>query len=182
MIRRAVLLLALTACASSPPQPKPIAMEALPPPAPPVKKKMTIHVNEAATIVGDAAVVQAEPGGVVRVYGDSGAFTLVGKQLGKTTLHFTDKDGDTQNVTIEVAAGEPVTRAVAIGETFVVPMKGVKEYSVGLPDLVGTSMTTDGHGLLVTGKKPGTTTILLIMQSGATESHELVVVGGKRHA
>lgn len=185
MIRRPTFALALllAACASNPPpQPKPLAMEAIPPPAAPEKKKMTIHVNEAATIVGEAAVVQAEPAGLVRVYGDAGAFTLVGKQLGKTTLHFTDKDGDTQDVFIEVAKGEPATRALAIGETYTLPMQNVKEYSVGLPDLVAAVMSTDCNCLVVTGRKPGSTTILLIMKNGATQTHELVVVGGRRHA
>jgi hypothetical protein len=182
MIRRALLLVSVVACGSSPPPPKPVAMEALPAHEAPAQKKMRILVNEAATIMGEAASVQAEPSGFVRVYADGGSFTLVGKQIGKTTLRFTDKEGGTQDILVEVAAGEPPTRALTIGETFVIPMKGVKEYSVGLPDIVATALTTDGKGLLVTGKKPGTTTILLIVTGGGTQSREVTVVGGKRQA
>jgi hypothetical protein len=62
-----------------------------------------------------------------------------------------------------------------------ISMKGVKDYSVGLPDIVAAALTTDGTGLVVTGRKPGTTTLLLIGANGSQESHEIVVVGGKRH-
>lgn len=50
-----------------------------------------------------------------------------------------------------------------------------------MPEHVATALTSDGTQLLVTGRKPGTTTVLLIGKNGKNEKVEVVVVGGDRH-
>lgn len=59
------------------------------------------------------------------------SIAVVGRKIGKTTLHVQTKKEGTIDVDVEVVAGEPATRANAIGETHPVTMKGVKEYSAG---------------------------------------------------
>jgi hypothetical protein len=122
----------------------------------------------------------AEDANVARLFAQEHAVIVVGRALGKTAIHVRDKEGNDQKVAVEVIAGDPHTRALAIGETFTIPMKGVKEYSVGLAEIVSASITTDGSRLLVTGRKPGTTTVLLILRNGSQESIELTVIGGRR--
>jgi Flp pilus assembly secretin CpaC len=150
-------------------------------PPPSEKKRVRIQVGGVVTFVVDAVATTADDPSLVRVFGQPTNIAVIGKKLGKTTLHVQTKEDGVIDVDVEIAAGEPATRAVAIGETHTMSMLGVKEYSVGLPDLVATATTTDGTQLLVTGKKPGTTTILLIGKDGKSRSHELVVVGGDRH-
>jgi Flp pilus assembly secretin CpaC len=150
-------------------------------PPPTEKKSVRIQVGGVVTFVVEAVATTADDPSLVRVFGQPESIAVVGKKIGKTTLHVQKKKEGTEDVDVEVVAGEPSTRALAVGETHPISMKGVKEYSVGLPDIVSTTTTTDGTQLLVTGKKQGTTTILMIGRDGKNRSHEIVVVGGDRH-
>jgi hypothetical protein len=176
------VFLMLAACSSPPPPARPaMQTEMVEAPPPDARKKVRIQVGGVVTFVVEAAATTADDPSLVRVFGQPTNIAVIGKKLGKTTLHVQTKKDGVIDVDVEVVAGEPTTRAIAIGETFAMSMNGVKEYSVGLPDLVATATTTDGTQLLVTGKKPGTTTILLIGKDGKNHSHEIVVVGGDRH-
>jgi Flp pilus assembly secretin CpaC len=150
-------------------------------PPPTEKKSVRIQVGGVITFVVEAVATTADDPSLVRVFGQPTSVAVIGKKIGKTTLHVQTKKDGTQDVDVEVTAGEPGTRALAIGETHPFSMKGVKEYSVGLPDVVSTVATSDGAQLLVTGRKAGTTTILMIGRDGKTTTHEIVVVGGDRH-
>jgi Flp pilus assembly secretin CpaC len=173
-------LFATTGCASDPPPRAKIAMERLPEPPVLPRRGLHLHVGEPGSVVVDAVVAQADDPSLVRVYEQDGSFAVVGRKVGKTVIHFTTKNGSMNDVDAEIMPGEAQTRALAIGETLILPMKGVKEFSVGLPDVVAATLTGDGTQLLVTGKKPGATTIVLFGPTGAQSSHEVVVFGGRR--
>lgn len=177
-----LLLFAATGACSSPPPPARPAMqtEKVEAPPPSEKKSVRIQVGGVITFVVEAVAVTADDPNLVRVYGQPTNIAVIGKKIGKTTLHVQTKKEGTQDVDVEVIAGEPGTRALAIGETHSFSMKGVKEYSVGLPDVVSAVATSDGTQLLVTGRKPGTTTILMIGKDGKNTTHEIIVVGGDR--
>lgn len=176
-----VVILVLGAC-SSPPSPARPAMqtEKVEPPPEADKKSVRLQVGGVVTFVVEAVATTADDPSLVRVFGQPTNIAVIGKKVGKTTLHVQTKK-EVVDVDVEVVAGEPASRALAVGETHPLPMKGVKEYSVGLPDIVTTATTSDGTQLLVTGRKAGTTTILLIGKDGKNRSHEIVVVGGDRH-
>jgi hypothetical protein len=180
MKRLAVLLVVGAACTSPPPPSHPVATEKMAAPPPEERKNVKLQVGGVVTFVVEAVTTTADDPSLVRIFGQGTSIAVVGKKVGKTTLHVQTKKSETVDVDVDVAPGEPTTRALAVGETFPLSMKGVKEFSVGLPDIVVTAQTTDGAQLLVTGKKPGTTTILLIRKDGKNESHEFVVVGGDR--
>lgn len=176
-----VLLCALAAGCSSPPPPKPaMQTEKVEAPPPSEKKIVRLQVGGVVTFVVEAIATTADDPSLVRVFGQPANIAVVGKKVGKTTLHVQTKK-EVVDVDVEVIAGEPATRALAIGETHPLSMKGVKEYSVGLPDIVTTAATTDGTQLLVTGRKPGSTTVLMIGRDGKHQTHEIIVVGGDRH-
>ena len=177
-----VTALLLAACSSPPPPARPpMQTEKVEPPPPTEKKKVRIQVGGVVTFVVEAVATTADDPSLVRVFGQPDSIAVIGKKIGKTTLHVQKKKDGSEDVDVEVVAGEPTTRALAIGETHPLSMKGVKEYSVGLPDIVSTAATSDGTQLLVTGRKQGTTTILMIMKDGKTHSHEIAVVAGDRH-
>lgn len=179
---RYFVLAFVAACSSAPPPTRqPMQTEKVEMPGPTEKKSVRIQVGGVITFVVEAVTTTADDPSLVRVYGQPNAIAVVGHKIGKTTLHVQTKKDGTEDVDVEVIAGEPATRALAIGETHPLSMKGVKEYSVGLPDIVATVATTDGSQLLVTGRKPGTTTILMIGKDGKNQKHEIVVVGGDRH-
>jgi hypothetical protein len=176
----ALALALFGAACSSPPPPRP-PMETEKVEAPPASQKnVKIQVSGVITFVVEAATATADDPSLVRIYGQPNAIAVVGQKIGRTTLHIQTKKGSTEDVNVEVASGEPLARALAIGETHSLSMKGVKEYSVGLHDIVATAPTSDGTQLLVTGKKPGSTTILMIGKDGKSQKHQIVVVGGDR--
>lgn len=155
--------------------------EKVEPPPEPLKKHVKLQVGAVVTFIVEAVATTPDDPSPVRVFGQPTSIAVLGKKLGKTTLHVQTKKDGVIDVDVEVIAGEPAARAIAVGETYPMSMTGVKEYSVGLPDLLAIGTTTDGAQLLVTGKKPGTTTILFIGKDGKNHSHEIVVVGGDRH-
>jgi len=65
--------------------------------------------------------------------------------------------------------------ALAVGETKTLPATGVKEYSEGVKGIVDVVPTPDGRTFVITGKKPGTTTLLLIRTDGSQTTFDITV-------
>ncbi|HSO37916.1 MAG TPA: pilus assembly protein N-terminal domain-containing protein [Labilithrix sp.] len=57
--------------------------------------------------------------------------------------------------------------ALAIGETKTVPAKDVRNYSEGSPGIIDVKLTTDNSQFVIAGRKPGSTTMLLIKNDGS---------------
>jgi pilus assembly protein CpaC len=64
--------------------------------------------------------------------------------------------------------------ALAIGESRTLPAAGVKDYSRGA-DIIDVVATPDGKTLVITGRKEGTTTLLLINNNGQQTVYEVSV-------
>ena len=64
---------------------------------------------------------------------------------------------------------------LAVGETKTLPATGVKEYSEGVKGIVDVVPTPDGRTFVITGKKPGTTTLLLIRTDGSQTTFDITV-------
>lgn len=73
----------------------------------------------------------------------------------------------------ERGKGEEIT--LAVGETKVLPASGIKNYSAGLEGVVDVRLPQDGSQFVITGKKPGTTTLLLIRNDNTQVSYEIIV-------
>jgi pilus assembly protein CpaC len=65
--------------------------------------------------------------------------------------------------------------SLAVGETKTLPASGVKEYSEGVKGIVDVVPTPDGRTFVITGKKPGTTTLLLIKTDGGQTTFDISV-------
>jgi len=65
--------------------------------------------------------------------------------------------------------------ALAIGETRTLSAVGIREYSEGVKGIVDVVPTPDGRTFILTGKKEGTTTLLLINNSGGQTTYEINV-------
>jgi pilus assembly protein CpaC len=65
--------------------------------------------------------------------------------------------------------------SLAVGETRTLPATGVKEYSEGVKGIVDVVPTPDGRTFVLTGRKEGTTTLLLIKNDGSQISYEVNV-------
>lgn len=65
--------------------------------------------------------------------------------------------------------------ALAVGETKTLSAAGVKEYSEGVRGVVDVVPTPDGRTFVVTGKKSGTTTLLLIKTDGSQITYDISV-------
>lgn len=65
--------------------------------------------------------------------------------------------------------------SLAVGETKTLPASGVKEYSEGVKGIVDVVTTPDGRFFVLTGKKPGTTNLLLIKTDGSQNTYEISV-------
>lgn len=65
--------------------------------------------------------------------------------------------------------------ALAVGETRTLSAVGVREYSEGVKGIVDVVPTPDGRTFVLTGRKEGTTTLLLISNSGAQTTYEINV-------
>jgi pilus assembly protein CpaC len=73
------------------------------------------------------------------------------------------------------AGGKIEALSLAVGETRTLSAKGVRNYSLGLSDLVDTRITPDGSQFVLVGKKTGSTTLLLIFDDGKRSSYEIQV-------
>jgi pilus assembly protein CpaC len=65
------------------------------------------------------------------------------------------------------AANESSDISFAIGETRTISAKDVKNYSEGVPGIIDVKLTTDASQFVLVGKKPGSTTLLLIKNDGS---------------
>lgn len=65
--------------------------------------------------------------------------------------------------------------ALAIGETRTLSAVGIREYSEGVKGIVDVVPTPDGRTFILTGKREGTTTLLLINNSGGQTTYEINV-------
>lgn len=65
--------------------------------------------------------------------------------------------------------------ALAIGETRTLPAAGVKEYSEGVKGIIDVVPTPDGKTFILSGKKEGSTTLLLIFGGGQQTVYEINV-------
>lgn len=65
--------------------------------------------------------------------------------------------------------------SLAVGETKTLSASGVKEYSEGVKGIVDVVPTPDGRTFVITGKKPGTTTLLLIKNDGSQTTYDISV-------
>lgn len=65
--------------------------------------------------------------------------------------------------------------SLAVGETRTLPATGVKEYSEGVRGIVDVVPTPDGKYFVLTGKKPGSTTLLVIKNDGSQTTYEIAV-------
>jgi pilus assembly protein CpaC len=65
--------------------------------------------------------------------------------------------------------------ALAIGETRTLSAAGIREYSEGVKGIVDVVPTPDGKTFILTGKKEGTTTLLLINGAGGQTTYEINV-------
>lgn len=78
------------------------------------------------------------------------------------------------------AAAAAVERAndqinIAVGETSTLSARGVRNWSEGVPGVVDVKPTGDGEKLLVSGRRPGSTTILLIRENGQQQTYTVNV-------
>jgi pilus assembly protein CpaC len=64
---------------------------------------------------------------------------------------------------------------LAVGETKTLSAKDVKNYSEGVAGIVDTRLTPDGTQFVLVGKKPGTTTLLLIRGDGTQVTYDITV-------
>lgn len=65
--------------------------------------------------------------------------------------------------------------SLAIGETRTLPASDVKEYSEGVKGVVDVVPTPNGKTFVLTGKREGTTTLLLIKNDGTQTTYEISV-------
>jgi pilus assembly protein CpaC len=64
---------------------------------------------------------------------------------------------------------------LAVGETRTLAATNVKNYSEGSSGFIDVRLTTDGSQFVVTGAKPGSTTLLLIFKDGTKTSYNVNV-------
>lgn len=64
---------------------------------------------------------------------------------------------------------------IAVGETSTLSARNVRNWSEGVPGVVDVKPTGDGEKLLVSGRRPGSTTILLIRESGQQQTYTVNV-------
>lgn len=65
--------------------------------------------------------------------------------------------------------------ALAIGETRTLPATGIREYSEGVKGIIDVVPTPDGKTFILTGRREGTTTLLLIGAGGQQTVYEVNV-------
>ncbi|HVJ94731.1 MAG TPA: pilus assembly protein N-terminal domain-containing protein [Labilithrix sp.] len=65
--------------------------------------------------------------------------------------------------------------SLAVGETRTLSAAGIREYSEGVKGIVDVVPTPDGKTFVLTGRKEGTTTLLLINNTGGQTTYEINV-------
>jgi hypothetical protein len=95
--------------------------------------------------------------------------------LTATVLGWAQAAKGPEETTAAGAGGKIEALSLAVGETRTLSAKGVRNYSLGLSELVDTRITPDGSQFVLVGKKTGTTTLLLIHDDGKRSSYEIQV-------
>jgi len=72
-------------------------------------------------------------------------------------------------------AGKLEELALAVGETKTLSAREVRNYSLGLADIVDTRITPDGTQFVLVGKRAGSTTLLLLNNDGSKKTYEIQV-------
>jgi pilus assembly protein CpaC len=75
--------------------------------------------------------------------------------------------------TADPAPGDEIQ--IAIGESKTLSAKGVKNYSDSTPGIADIRLTPDGSQFIISGKKPGQTTLLLIKDDGSQVQFPITV-------
>ncbi len=65
--------------------------------------------------------------------------------------------------------------SLAIGETRTLSARNVRNYSEGVPGVVEVKLTSDQANFVITARKPGTTSLLLIRNDGSQQTHTINV-------
>jgi pilus assembly protein CpaC len=73
------------------------------------------------------------------------------------------------------ATGHADDIALAVGETKTIPATGVRQYSVAAEDIASVTPTPEGSQFVISGRKPGSTTLLLIKNDGARVTYDINV-------
>lgn len=97
------------------------------------------------------------------------ALSLAGLAAGSAPAHAQP------NATTRPKLDEDVGLDLALGESRTIPATSVKNYSEGAPGFIDVRLTTDGSQFVVTGTKPGSTTLLLIAKDGSRTSYNVNV-------
>jgi hypothetical protein len=125
----------------------------------------------------------ADDATLFNVYGGEDGVAIIGRKQGKTVLHLKRRGEDgveSADVDVIVVEPEPDAYALAMGETITVPSRGVREFSESGPGIVELVLPPDDGMFVITGKKPGSTSILLIQIDGSQRILKLDVVGGDK--
>ncbi len=72
-------------------------------------------------------------------------------------------------------AGDGSEVVLSVGETRTISARDVKNYSEGVPGIVDVRLTTDASQFVLVGKKPGSTTLLLIKTDGSQSAYTVNV-------
>jgi len=72
--------------------------------------------------------------------------------------------------------------SLAVGEQVLVPAEGIRQFSEGTPGVVDVRTPADGRNLVVVGQRAGSTTLLLIRNSGAQETLQITVFARRPEA
>jgi pilus assembly protein CpaC len=73
------------------------------------------------------------------------------------------------------ATGHADDIALAVGETKTIPATGVRQYSVAAEDIAAVTPTPEGSQFVISGRKPGSTTLLLIKNDGTRVTYDINV-------
>jgi pilus assembly protein CpaC len=65
--------------------------------------------------------------------------------------------------------------SLAVGETRTVSARDIRNYSLSLTDVVDTRLTPDNGQFVIVGKRPGSTSLLLIKNDGTQTTYEITV-------
>ena len=72
--------------------------------------------------------------------------------------------------------------SLAVGEQVLVPAEGIHQFSEGTPGIIDVRQPADGRNLVVVGQRAGSTTLLLIRNSGAQETLQITVFARRPEA
>ncbi|MEZ4220816.1 MAG: pilus assembly protein N-terminal domain-containing protein [Polyangiaceae bacterium] len=72
-------------------------------------------------------------------------------------------------------AGETKEINIVVGENQTIPASGVKNYSEGIKGIADVKLTTDNSKFVIAGRKPGSTTLLLINKDDSTTNYVINV-------